>query len=301
MSRRAVWQKTLAELGEERGFYRKLGPRHNALFLRGDGTLVVSFDNLDDARQDVAERMPWGSQFISSRGWSSLGIGAHGWTWYRDDAVLDFFDDLAAEGFFRQFENVVFYGTSMAGYAAGAFCSAAPGAKVIMMNPQATLDRSITGGWESRFSRSWRQDFTGRYSYAPDHARSASVVHLFFDPMVVEDAMHAALFQGDNIVKLKCRYFGHGLTSALSQMGILTPVVEACVGGRPSQTELYRMMRVRRFAPRYQKAILTKLKGKRWPRLTHDYCRAVLAHSDGKPRPHFYRAMQAAAKQMSAA
>lgn len=208
-----MWQKTLAELGEERGFYRKLGAEHNALFLQGDGTLVVSFDNLDDVRQDVGERVPWGRQFISPRGWSSLGIEAHGWTWYKDDDVMGFF------------------GTSMAGYAAGAFCSAVPGAKVIMMDPQATLDRGLTGGWESRYSRSWRQDFSGRYGYAPEHARRELTAYVFFDLMMVEDAMHAALFHGENIVEIKCGHFGHGLTSALSQMGILTRAVEACVGG----------------------------------------------------------------------
>ena len=133
MNKRIAWADTLAEMGEERGFFRQLGDQHNALYLKGDKTLVVTFDNLDDARQDVADRMPWGSQFISSRGWSSLGIGAHGWTWYRDDAVHDFFDELRDTGFFDQFDNVVFYGTSMAGYAATVFCAAAPGAKVLAM------------------------------------------------------------------------------------------------------------------------------------------------------------------------
>ena len=150
MNKRIKWADTLAEMGEERGFFRQLGDQHNALYIKGDKTLVVTFDNLDDVRQNVEDRMPWGSQFISSRGWSSLGIGAHGWTWYRDEAVHDFFDELRDTGFFDQFDNVVFYGTSMAGYAATVFCAAAPGAKVLAMHPQATLDRTITRGWETR-------------------------------------------------------------------------------------------------------------------------------------------------------
>ena len=46
---------------------------------------------------------------------------AHGSTWYRDETVHDFFDRLRDQGFFRQFDRVVFYGTSMGGYAACAF------------------------------------------------------------------------------------------------------------------------------------------------------------------------------------
>ena len=296
MGKREAWHDTLAELGDERGFYRPLGPMHKALYLKGDSTLVVSFDNLDDARQDVGDRMPWGSQFISSRGWSSLGIGAHGWTWYRDDAVLDFFDELREAKFFDQFDNVVFYGTSMAGYAATVFSAAAPGAKVLAMNPQATLERRITKGWETRYHKSWSQDFSGRYSYGPEQSKAAEVVYLFYDPYVAEDAMHAALYQGDNVIKIKCRHFGHGLTSAFNQMGILKDTVKACVDDTPTAREIYALMRARKDTPRYQKAVLNKLVAEKRHRATYLLCRQVLAMSDGKPRPHFKRAMAHASK-----
>lgn len=294
MGKRAQWHKTLDELGQEQGFYRPLSKDHNALFLRGDRTLVVTFDNLDDARQDVQDRMPWGSQFISSRGWSSLGIGAHGWTWYRDEAVLDFFDELRDTKFFDQFEKVVFYGTSMAGYAATAFSSAAPGATVIAMNPQATLDRSITSGWEHRFRRSWSRDFSGRFAYGPAEAKSAAQVYLFFDPKVTQDAMHAALFQDSHTLKIKCRHFGHGLTTMLSQIGVLKELVEKCVDGSASKTDIYRLLRARKHNPKYQKSILNALKAMERPRLIHIYSQAVLRASAGKNRPHFKHAMREA-------
>jgi len=296
MGKREAWHDTLAEIGEERGFYRPLGSMHKALYLKGDSTLVVSFDNLDDVRQDVADRMPWGSQFISSRGWSSLGIGAHGWTWYRDTDVLDFFDELRDQKFFDQFENVVFYGTSMAGYAATVFSAAAPGSKVLAMNPQATLDRNITKGWEYRYRKSWRQNFNERYSYGPDESASASIVYLFFDPFVAEDAMHAALYQGENVVKIKCRHFGHGLTSAFNNMGILKTTVERCVNETPTAADIYKIMTARKDTPKYQKSVLHMLREKKRPRLTYRFCKAVLERSDGKPRPHFRREMRDAAK-----
>lgn len=299
MATRRAWHNTLAELGDERGFYRSLGPMHNALYLKGNNTLVVSFDNLDDARQELSERMPWGSQFISSRGWSSLGIGAHGWTWYRDDAVLDFFDELRDRRFFDQFERVVFYGTSMAGYAATVFSAAAPGATVIAMNPQATLERRITLGWESRFHRSWKRDFSGRYSYGPEQSKAADVVYLFYDPHVVEDAMHAALFQGDNVIKIRCRHLGHGLTSAFNHMGILKDIVGACVNDRPAASDIYQLMTARKQIPRYQKTLLAKLVSMNRPLLTYRFCKYVLDTSPDKHRPRFKNAMEQAANSLA--
>ncbi|TRD22427.1 phosphoadenosine phosphosulfate reductase [Palleronia caenipelagi] len=293
-----LWHETLEELGEERGFYRPLGDKHNALFVEGDGTLVVTFDNLDDARQDPADRMPWGSEFISSRGWSSLGLGAHGWTWYRDDAVLDFFDELDRTGFFNRFDKVVFYGTSMAGYAASVFSAASPGARVIAMNPQATLDRNITAGWEPRYFRSWGQDFSGRYSYGPAESAAAEKVYLFYDPMVAEDAMHAALFQNDNVEKIRCTHFGHGLTSSFLNMGILKDLVQMCIARTPSSAEIYALMRARRLNPKYQKTVLNHLKETNRPWMVHTYTQAVLARSGGKGRPHFRNAMEEAAANL---
>lgn len=296
MGKREVWHDKLTELGAERGFYRVLGAQHKALFLQGNKTLVVSFDNLDDARQDTENRLPWGSEFISSRGWSSLGISAHGWTWYRDEAVLDFFDELRDTNFFDQFDKVVFYGTSMAGYAAAAFSSACPGATVIAMNPQATLERAVTSGWETRYHRSWTQDFSGRYSYAPDQAKAAKAVYLFYDPSGAHDAMHASLFRGENIIKIKCRHCGHGLTSSFNAMGILKDIVKKCVDEEPTPLEIYQLMLARKTSLRYQKTVLKKLEAKGRPRLTYQFCKHVLAMPETENRGPFRKAMKAVAK-----
>jgi hypothetical protein len=41
------------------------------------------------------------------------------------------------DGFFDEFEQVIFYGSGSSGYAAAAFSVAAPGATVIAVQPQA--------------------------------------------------------------------------------------------------------------------------------------------------------------------
>lgn len=111
------WRAELARVGEQRGFYEEIGAEHTGLFVRGEGagakTLIVTFENLDHVFEGTDDRMPWGYDFVTSRGWSMLGMMAHGWTWYRDEHVFDFFDRLRAVGFFERFDNVVFYGASM--------------------------------------------------------------------------------------------------------------------------------------------------------------------------------------------
>ncbi|MEM9798234.1 MAG: phosphoadenosine phosphosulfate reductase [Pseudomonadota bacterium] len=294
------WDRKLAEIGAEKGFYEAVGDEHKALFVQGSSTLVVTFDNLDDARQDETGRLPWGSDFAVSNGWSSLGIMAHGWTWFRTQEMDAFFDRLKAEGFFDRFERVVFYGVSMGGFGATAFARAAPGCTVIAMSPQATLDRAITGAWETRFVKGWSRDYSGPYGFGPMGANSADRVFLFHDPLVSEDAGHAALFDGPNIVHVPCRRFGHGLASALARMGILKTLVTGIVDEDIGPTEIFRIMRARRHSRPYQKALLRRLEQSDHPLLTQRFCKAVLAMSKPGSRPHFVNAMRHAEAQIAA-
>ena len=211
--RRKQWSKQLSQVGEERGFFSQLGDEHAALYAEGNGSLVVTFDNLDDARQGGEGRLPWGTEFVTAQGWSSLGLMAHGWTWYRDPHIYKFFEKLAKEKFFENFDKVVFYGTSMGGYAATAFSSAASNVDVLALSPQSTLDRDICTGWEPRFVKAWRRDFKGPFGFGPREIKGANKVFIVYDPMVSEDAMHATLYRGDNVNHIRCPRFGHNLGS----------------------------------------------------------------------------------------
>ena len=285
-----AWRTNLAKIGEDEGFYEELGTEHTALFVERGKTLIVTFENLDHVYDRGDEKMPWGYDFVTSRGWSMLGMMAHDWTWYRDRDVLDFFDRLRDQGFFRQFDKVVFYGASMGAYAAATFSAAAPGATVICISPQATLDRDVAS-WETRYRKAWRRNYRGRYGYAPDMIRHADAVHLFFDPRAPLDAMHAALFRGANVWKYNCRFMGHRIASLWLQLGILKPVVEGCVDGSLTQTQFYQLLRRRRENNRYQKEMLQTLEKADRPCLLIRYCGAVLAR---RRAPHFPNAMKAA-------
>jgi len=279
---RRAWLEKLRCIGRREGFFEELGADHTALYVARGDTLIVTFENLDHVFEHHDNRMPWGHAFVSSQGWSMLGLMAHGWTWYRDPAVFAFFDYLAADGFFAQFRRVVFYGASMGAYAACAFSAAAPGATVIAISPQATLDRTIAP-WERRYRAAWRRDFTGAYGYAPAQVQAAHRVHLFHDPAAPLDAMHATLFDGPNVAKYACRFAGHRIASLWMAAGILKPVVMECVDGTLTPPRFYRMARARRDVPRYQRDLLDRARAMGRDTLAARYCEAVLARREAAP------------------
>lgn len=291
---RAEWQAELRDMGRDQGFFEEIGDQHMALFVRRSDTLVVTFENLDHVFENNETRLPWAFDFIEKKNWSILGMMAHGWTWYRDEDVFDFFDRLRDEGFFDGFKRVVFYGASMGGYAACAFSAACPGATVFAISPQATLDRSIAG-WETRYRGAWGRNFNSRYGYGPAMTATADKVHLFFDPRWQLDAMHAALFQGDNVLKYNSRFFGHRIASLWIQLGLLKPLVEAVVEDRMNPMDYYKMLRSRRENGRYQREMLERLQKLKRPELVARYCEAVLARRRG---PKFRQALKQAQSQL---
>ena len=284
------WRAHLEEVGAREGFFRNLGDRHSALYVQRGDTLIVTFENLDHVYERGIDRMPWGYGFVEANGWSMLGMMAHGWTWYRDEDVCDFFDELHASGFFGRFRKVVFYGASMGGYAAAAFSAAAPGATVIAISPQATLSREIAP-WETRYRKAWRRDFTTRYGYAPAMIGSAAQMYLFHDPREPLDAMHAALFTGPNVSKYRCRYFGHRIASLWVRMGVLKPIIHQCVDGTITPARFYTHLRGRRDDMKYQRAMLGRLQQADNPARIATLCQAILAR---RGAPRFRQALKAA-------
>lgn len=274
------WRRELIKLGDERGFFKELGDQHTALHVREGSTLVVTFENLDHVFEHGGTRLPWGFDFIKSHGWSILGLMAHDWTWYRDDAVHDFFDTLRDDGFFETFDRVVFYGASMGGYAAAAFSAACPGATVITISPQATLDRAVTP-WETRYSKAWDRNYRDRYGFAPDMLASAEKVYLMWDPLAPLDAAHAALFTGENIKRLHCRLMGHRIASAMQGMGILKSVILRAISGTLTELEFYQALRARREFTRYMKEMLAKVDTRGNPWLTALFCEHYLSTRRG--------------------
>lgn len=271
---RDEWFARIEEIGEELGYFQRLGARHSAFFADEAPTLLVTFETVADIRTGSAEKLPAGLLLARAHGWSHLCLIAEGETWYRDPAVFAYFDRLVDDAFFEDFDNVVFYGSDMGAYAATAYSVTAPGATVIAVRPTATLDPMITE-WDKRHSSLRRLDFTSRYGYAPDMIEGAGEVFVIYDPEETLDAMQAALFTKPFVTKLRCRNLGALLEPTLEKMGILSAVIAAAGNSEFTADTFWRLLRARRDHGPYLRTLLTKLDTARRPLLTALLCRNV--------------------------
>lgn len=228
-SDRDRWCQAMEARCAEEGYFEPVGDRHWAWFHDDGPALVVTFETLDSilAREG---QVSFGHSVAAQRGWSHLCLISDGETWFRDDRVYRYFDRLVDEGFFEDFDNVLFFGTGSGAHAACAFAVCAPGAAVLAVQPRATLDPAVTG-WDDRFARLRRLDFTSRYGFAPDMVEGAAAVWLIYDPALKADLIHAALFRGPHVHHLRARFAGNRLEDTLTSMGVLPRLLtEACEG-----------------------------------------------------------------------
>jgi hypothetical protein len=276
------WPAIARGLAGQDGFFRD-GPKgHSFLFMpRDPSVLVVTFDNLDIAMNKRADRRPWGYDFIEKQGWSMLGVLAGGWTWYREPWVSEEFDRLRDSGFFARFDRVVFYGASMGGYAAAAFSAACPGADVVIISPQSTLDKTLVP-FETRYHTAWGYDYSGPYGDAAIASQSARRVTILFDPYEPLDAAHVARFTGENVMPLRCPLMGHRLGSSLSQMGLLSGTILRALSGDLDRVKFYRDLRARHGFSRYQKELFALALRRKRPDLARKVGRWVLARGDNR-------------------
>lgn len=255
---KADWLQEAADIMSEIGSFEALGTRHWAAQAKGDSTLLVTFETLQGIQHISPEAHPLAWDLVQKHGWSHMSLLSDGDTWFRDDAIYAFFDRLVDDCFFDDFDSVVFYGAGPCGYAATAFSVAAPGARVLALQPQATLAPRVAG-WDTRFSDLRRLDFNSRYGYAPDMLEAASRAYIVYDPFEALDAMHAALFTGPNVNLLRLPNMGAALQVDLWQMDLLTALIQAAAHGRLSPARFARLARARRDHLPYLRRLLMKL------------------------------------------
>lgn len=284
----AAWYARMEAVGEEQGRFERIGADHAALFIDQSPTLLVTFENAETIRNTRMDQMPLADTLVDEAGWSQLTVMAEGETWFRDPAVYAYFDRLVDEAFFEDFDRVVFYGAGMGGYAAAAFSVAAPGATVIALAPQATLDPRITE-WDHRFFAYRRLDFTDRYGFAPDMIDAAERAYILYDPQIPLDAMHAALFTGANAVKLRCRHLGATLEADLLNMGVLTELIDAACEGQMSAQVFHQLLRARRNYLPYLRHLLVHLERADRPFFAALLCRAAVKRTS---RPRFRKRLE---------
>ena len=285
----AVWKNRLISLVKEMGEYQTLGKRHFSTFVRQSNTLLVTFETVQGIRALSENAQPFGFDMVRARGWSHLGIVSNGDTWFRDPAVYEYFDHLIDEGTLEEFDRVVFYGAGPCGYAASAFSVSAPGAVVVAVQPQATLDARITE-WDPRFVEMRRTSFTDRFGYAPDMLDAAHHAFVIYDPRQELDAMHASLFARSNVTRLRMPFMGSALQTQLIEMQILYPILSLAGVGRLTEFAFHRLYRARRNNLSYLRALMGRLDSDDRPYLNALLCRNVTSRMNA---PKFRRKLDA--------
>jgi hypothetical protein len=267
----APWLDHLEDVAEERGYFEPMGPNHSVMFsdarkrdeVNGK-VLLVTFERMKSIRTDES-RAPLAWRLADRQGWSSLCVMAHEKTWFRDPVLSQHFDALSREGFFAGFDQVIFYGAGMGGYAACAYSVAAPGAMVLAISPQATLDPGLAN-WDRRFKIARKLDFTGDYGLAPHMCARAANVFIVYDPYEDEDAAHAAMFNRRNVTHLRARHMNGAIEELFLRTGLLPVLLKTAVMGRLTALGFHRAWRIRRNCFPYIRRLLGKLEGTDHPR-----------------------------------
>ncbi len=286
---KADWLTQMERIADAQGYFQPLGPRHWAAFIEGGDTLMVSFETLQGIQALSEEGHPIGMSVSRREGFSQLILLSDGDTWFREELVYAYFDRLIDDGFFDEFEDVLFFGAGPGGYAAAAFSVASPGARVVAVQPQATLTPAIAG-WDDRFVEERRRDFTSRYGYAPDMLDAAESACILFDPCEQLDAMHAALFARPGVTLLPMRRQGNALLWDLIEMGLLNKLLALAADGLLDAQVFARLYRARRDYPPYLRKLMAQLESEGRERLLLGLCRNVTARMHA---PRFKRRMEA--------
>ncbi len=249
-----LWFDDLRPGAEGEGFLIKT-LRHSLLFTkRPSDRLLITFDNLSNVNDTKVGREPWGYKFARDAGLCHLGIMAHVSDWYRDEALMKRFERLAADGFFDGYKRVVFAGVSMGGYASLAYSSYVPGAHVIAVNPQSTLNPELVP-WETRYENGRRQDWTLPLGDAAGLTAGAGRVNIFYDPYHELDQSHIDRLSGDNLRIFKCWFSAHKTAVFLRKIDALKTVMHQCIFEELTEAAFYRLYRRRRNLPWYRGSV----------------------------------------------
>ena len=282
------WLVSIQRLMEDLGDYSELDPDHFMTFVKQGTTLLVTFETIQGILSLTDTAHPLGFELAESEGWSHLCLISDGDTWFRSRELFAMFDELTDNGFFDDFEHVVFYGAGPCGYAAAAYSVSAPGATVVAIQPQATLDPDVAG-WDNRFIDVRRLPFRNRYGFAPDMVDAAKSVFVAYDPNESLDAMHAVLFQSPHVERLKMPNMGDTLQTSLLEMNILFDVLRLAGQGDLTRGEFFKLYRARRNYGSYLKSLLARLDHDDRSFLNVLLCRSV---SERMVAPKFQRRLQ---------
>ena len=239
--------------------FRVMAPAAALWFERGNGRLIVSFDNLATLDEPYP-RKPWLNARLAELGYSVLGVQSFAKDWYRNADAPQLVRDLAATGFFRQFEHVVFTGASMGGFGAINLATFVPGARVIAFSPQSTMSTEITP-FERRFPWAVRNsDWTSpEFLDAAQSAHQLERLVILYDGRSIEDRLHAMRLNGPNVQLLRLDHTTHEAVRVVMKCGALAPLFEEVIETDSAGPGFWSAMRRRRTVRKWARSFMDQV------------------------------------------
>ena len=220
---------------------------------------LVTFDNLAsiNERPQNGPWSPWMDGRAEALSFSVVGIQSHQKDWYRTPEPAEQIKTLQESGFFDRFSRILFTGTSMGGFAALCFAGLVPRSRVLAFSPQSTLNRDIAP-FENRYPWPYRKfDWdTPAYLDAAQHVGAINGGHIFYDPKVREDQLHAQRLHSPAIAMVRIPFSGHTLIRTIAKCGALDHLLKQLAQTGELDTEFWRLMRRRRTDPDWAKSFL---------------------------------------------
>lgn len=266
-----TWLEEFAAIGHEQGFQSALGPDHTMGFVEAGETLLVSFENAGTARDISEAGLPVGFELAFSGAWSSLAVVSHGDSHFDEPEICATLDRLADDGFFDSFAQVVFYGAGPGGYAAARYSAVSPRARVLALQPNGATTPKLAD-WGDVVA-TLQDQIIGGYGYAPAMLDGAEDAFVVYDPRVAHDALHASIFTGANVTKLRMPSLGTTLPRTLNRMGRLHGLLDLLAAGRLNEFTFAQALRARRDDTGYLLRLLTKAEQTGHPELAQAICR----------------------------
>jgi hypothetical protein len=260
--------------------FRIVAPKAALWFQPGSRQLVVSFDNLATV-DDPYPRPPWLLARLQAEGYAVLGVQTYAKDWYRNPDAAPMVQSLAASGFFRNFDRVVFIGASMGAFAAINLATLVPGAAVIAFSPQSTMSSTIAP-FERRFGWAVRKSdwTTPAFLDARDALPQVAQIVLLYDGRVPEDLAHARRLTAPNVQLVRIDHSTHEAIRVVLKCGALPPLLAEVMQTGKAGPAFWQAMRARRTVRKWARALMESVVADGHPARIRATATALLRQED---------------------
>ncbi len=247
--------------------FRIAGQTSHLWFAPQSDTLIVSFDNLATLDHPLP-RKPWIYNQVTALGYSILGVQSERKDWFRKTDAPDLLKSLADTGFFDSFEQIIFAGASMGGFAAINYAPLVPRARVLALSPQSTMN-TVIAPFERRFTWAVRNsDWTDPiYLDAADAIPDVEHATIVYDPFVDEDKRHAERLIGPNVQMIPIAHSTHEAVRTVMKSGAFDAMLQEFVANGRLGHQFWRAMRGRRTSRKWARALVNNLQASQHTKL----------------------------------